>query len=132
MKAITICQPYAAAIMSGAKKVENRNWFTSHRGPLAIHAGKSKSWMDDFEAVSRSVPGLTHDSLMFGALLGFVQVIDCKPVTLYEHQYGYDEWAYGEFCWVLRNPVMLRKPLVMSGKLGLFDVPDDALEDVTR
>lgn len=39
MKAITVWQPHAEQIASGAKMIENRSWYTSHRGPLLIHAG---------------------------------------------------------------------------------------------
>ena len=45
MKALTICQPYPHLIMLGEKPVENRTWATSYRGPLAIHAGKSRQWL---------------------------------------------------------------------------------------
>jgi len=46
MKAITIQQPWAEMIARGLKRVENRTWRTSHRGPLAIHAGKSMATLD--------------------------------------------------------------------------------------
>lgn len=38
MKAITIWQPYAQAIVLGLKKFETRSWPTKYRGKLAIHA----------------------------------------------------------------------------------------------
>jgi len=40
MKALSIRQPWAWAIVAGHKKFENRSWKTSYRGPLIIHAGK--------------------------------------------------------------------------------------------
>lgn len=40
MKAITIIQPWATLIAIGAKRFETRSWATTHRGPIAIHAGK--------------------------------------------------------------------------------------------
>ena len=46
MKAITISQPWAHLIVRGEKRVENRTWPTEHRGPLAIHAGKSLAELD--------------------------------------------------------------------------------------
>lgn len=45
MKALTIQQPYASLIADGEKWVENRNWFTRYRGPLAIHAGKRSRYL---------------------------------------------------------------------------------------
>ena len=53
MKALTICQPYAEMIANHEKPIENRTWPTSYRGPLAIHAGKSRAWL----------PDLPHDQL---------------------------------------------------------------------
>lgn len=41
MKAITLTQPWATLIALEQKHIETRNWQTSYRGPLAIHAGKS-------------------------------------------------------------------------------------------
>src|SRR4029077_7780438 len=40
MKARTFRKPYAWAIIHGGKDIENRNWNTSYRGPLLIHAAK--------------------------------------------------------------------------------------------
>jgi len=45
MKAITIIQPWATLIAIGAKHIETRSWSTNYRGPLAIHAGKNKSFI---------------------------------------------------------------------------------------
>lgn len=40
MKALTLTQPWATLVATGAKRIETRSWSTSYRGPLAIHAGK--------------------------------------------------------------------------------------------
>lgn len=42
MKALTVHQPWATLIAIGAKRLETRSWSTSYRGPLAIHAAKSR------------------------------------------------------------------------------------------
>ncbi len=38
-KAITMIQPWASAIASAGKDIENRSWHSHYRGPIAIHAG---------------------------------------------------------------------------------------------
>ena len=38
MKAITIWQPWASLLATGAKRYETRGWATKYRGPIAIHA----------------------------------------------------------------------------------------------
>lgn len=40
MKAISLQQPWATMVAIGAKSIETRSWYTSYRGPLAIHASK--------------------------------------------------------------------------------------------
>jgi hypothetical protein len=39
MKALTVQQPWAWAIIHGTKRIENRTTAWKYRGPLAIHAG---------------------------------------------------------------------------------------------
>jgi len=46
MKALTLYQPWATLVAIGAKKIETRSWKTDYRGPLAIHAGKNKKYID--------------------------------------------------------------------------------------
>ena len=38
MKALSVWQPWASLLASGAKKYETRSWATHYRGPIAIHA----------------------------------------------------------------------------------------------
>lgn len=40
MKAISLWQPWASLIMTGAKTFETRSWATNYRGPLVICASK--------------------------------------------------------------------------------------------
>ena len=42
LKCLAIRQPWAWAVCSGAKDVENRTWMTEHRGPLAIQSSVAK------------------------------------------------------------------------------------------
>lgn len=39
MRALTIRQPWASLIATGAKTIETRPWRTDYRGPVLIHAG---------------------------------------------------------------------------------------------
>lgn len=50
MKALTITQPWSHLVMLGAKKIETRSWWASHRGEVAIHASKTyPRWARDYE-----------------------------------------------------------------------------------
>ena len=43
--ALTVCQPWAWAIMHAGKIYENRTWRDGYTGPLLIHAGKSQKYL---------------------------------------------------------------------------------------
>ena len=117
MKALTILQPWAWAIIHGPKRIENRSWRTHHRGPLLIHAGKSRArlctQLNDGTPVPRD--------LVFRAFLGMVDVVDCIPVA----EAGDDPFAEGPWCWILRNPRPLRETVPFRGAQLLWTVPDD-------
>jgi len=46
MKTLTLYQPWATLIALGEKRIETRSWYTSYRGPLAIHAGKTDDYIN--------------------------------------------------------------------------------------
>jgi hypothetical protein len=128
MKALTICQPYAALIVRGEKRVENREWPTSYRGPLAIHAGKSREWLDpDDEVAFRGV----GDPLVYGAIVGIARLVDVVHIERIERG-DYDSFypwlrehphTNGTWCWVLE--AVRRFPAVAwRGSQGLWDLPD--------
>jgi hypothetical protein len=52
VRAPTIRQPRAWAVVNAGKDVENRRWQTSHRGPLLTHAAKE----DDPAGVAQVLP----------------------------------------------------------------------------
>lgn len=145
IKALTVCQPYAHLIVTpyaelpiGAvrKRVENRRWWTRYKGPLLIHAGKSRKWLR---------PADTSDfpEMAFGAIVGIADLVDCVPVVsgfggkpavygarnrerypwLAEHFH-----TEGPYCWILENAVRFAKPIPYLGALNLFDVPTDLVK----
>jgi len=132
MKALTICQPYAALIVRGEKLVENREWPTNYRGRLLIHAGKSRQWLDDEDEREFAKRG---DPLAFGAVVGEAMLADvlhidhiqngnydAKYPWLREHMH-----AHGTWCWVLQDVQRYAHPVPWKGAQGLWDFPDDVL-----
>lgn len=120
MKALTICQPYPELILLGEKPIENREWVTSHRGQLLIHAGKSKAWMTDDDY--RRYP-----NLVYGAIVGRCDLVACLELdaawpTEYQHLKDH-EHANGPFCLVLENIKRFARPIPAQGALGLWRVP---------
>lgn len=144
MKAITICQPYAHLIVTGAKRVENRTWPTRYRGPLLIHAGKSRDWLDvqydDAGCEYDAAYNIHIDTMDFGAIVGRAVLADCvhrdtitadamKGCGLAVRYPWLDkhEHAEGPWCWVLVDVLRLEQAVPWRGAQGLFDVPNEVV-----
>lgn len=123
MKALTICQPYAELIARGDKPIENRTWPTNYRGPIVIHAGKSRDWLsgDQWE-----------EALPFGAIVATADLVAClslDPMERWPTRFvalANHEHANGPFCWILEN-IRRVEPIPYRGAQGLFDIPDSVL-----
>lgn len=116
MKALSIQQPWAWAVVTGRKSIENRPWRTHFRGRLLIHAAKRSQYLGQF---GEGEP--PRDQLAFGAIVGSVEVYDCVPVADVHGQ----RHAQGPYCWLLRDPQAFDVPVPFSGQQSLFNVPDD-------
>lgn len=116
-RVLTVCQPWAWAIIHGPKRVENRAWRTAYRGPLAIHAGKSRDWLCDTLDDGTPVP---HDQLEFGALLGWCMLWECLPAG----RVADNPSAKGPWCWLLGKPQPFQRPVPCLGKPGLWTLDE--------
>ena len=118
-KCLSVWQPWAWAIFHG-KGIENRNWPTRYRGPLLIHASKTKEGLDHLETLSENFKlYVLPNDLVFGAILGMVELYDCQ-YSLNPSRCGWGE--YDSHHWKLRNQVLLDQPIPFQGKQGLFTV----------
>jgi hypothetical protein len=120
MKCLSVRQPWAWLIIHGGKDVENRTWSTPYRGLLAIHASKVMTY-EEYEttayfALKRGILVPTRAQLVRGAIIGTVDLTDCVDA-----QSARSTWFFGPFGFVLANPRPL-PPLVVTGRLGLFDI----------
>lgn len=143
MRALTICQPYATLIVSGAKRVENRTWPTKYRGRIYVHAGKSRDWLS-----IKDVDGVDYCAhtqrpvaeLPFGAVIGIATLIDCLPVEAiragdHDRQYPWireHDHTKGPWCWVFAENPQALDPVPMRGAQGFFDINPLTLEDIAR
>ena len=138
MKALTVKQPWAWAIIHGGKDVENRSRATNHRGQLYIHAGlgyskeadesqpMQEAWINAAQnlSIERGAMGPLRKRDLFldyGALIGTVDVIGCHhSVTCFNRC---SQWAMaGHYHWELSNPHPLPYPLPDKGRLGIWNV----------
>ncbi len=127
MKALTIQQPWASAIIAGIKDIENRNWATYYTGPLAIHAGKAFFRNPIHENVMKILEKLGPlEELPRGVILGVVDFKGC-----FDHKRPFlatNPFAFGPVCWKLENPRALAEPIPYRGKQGLWTLPDEIME----
>ena len=137
MKVLSLRQPWASLIVMGDKRIENRSWPTDYRGRIAIHASARLGLRDWSEIVGGPpVPlaeGVILDdgtilpalsALPLGAILGSVEVVDCKrfeelPKRLRDDPHSEE----GGFCWLVENPRPLAEPYPCKGKLRLWESP---------
>ena len=98
MKALSIRQPHAEAIMRGVKPIEFRSRFTKIRGRIYIYASLGR-YSPQEEAEMLKMYGMTDvdcDDLSRGVLIGTVEIWDCT---------GNDR----DFHWHVRNPQRAEK-----------------------
>ena len=137
MRAFTVHQPYAYAIVAGLKCYETRPRRTNIRGRVAVHAGKAslnratRALSDRaFWELLGAVGGKTVD-LPLGAVVGTVEIVDCVPVeeivdTLTPLERALGDYSPGRFAWVLRNPQMFSKPIPARGKQSWWNWEEPA------
>ena len=144
MRAITVRQPWAWAIMHGGKDVENRsrNIAGAYRGPVAIHAGLAPFEQDNMASRAHRLAhgGEVDTRIVFGAIVGVVDLVDAHPSQRDENAWTNGDvdifpcspWAewHGPYHLVLTNPCPLRTPIPVRGRLGLWTLPDDVAAQV--
>jgi len=130
MKCLTVCQPFATALVYGVKDVENRPRKIGYVGPVLIHVGLSRKWLNQIKAddqLSRrlswlmGIAGSAVTDETFGCVLGVVDLMKpCPPEDL-----GDNNWASGPVCHPCCNAMVFTRPFPWRGALHLFEVPDD-------
>jgi len=112
---LSVRQPYAALIVSGAKNIENRSWYTDYRGTLLIHAAKRVPDAVELENVREDYDVSIPRNLEYGAIIG--------AVTLKEIYEEHDsKWFNGPFGWLLADPIRFDVPIACRGNTGLVFV----------
>jgi hypothetical protein len=128
MKAISIRQPWAWAILHAGKDIENRDRRWNLRGRIVVHASATMTRaemaaIDDIASFTGLKVPIVADFRaggLLGALIGTVEIIDC--VREYPSR-----WLFGPFGLVLREPRSFKTPIPYKGALGVMDVPDGIL-----
>src|SRR5882724_11330139 len=119
MKALTLHEPYASLIAYGWKEVETRDWYTSYRGLLAIHAALRQPDPTELSRVTFILgrkgfefPPLTFSErglqvqtpLPRGAVVCVCQLVACLPAPLVEYKAKQlKEWFQPKHGWELEK-----------------------------
>ena len=141
LRALTVRQPWAWAIIHGHKTVENRpRPIHSHRGPLAIHAGLN--WETDattdpalreaWDRYATSTLGKSSIEIRFGAVIGVVDLVGCHfhgdpevPCDAAGATLPCTPWSQpNRWHLELANPRRI-VPVPARGALSLWRLPED-------
>jgi hypothetical protein len=109
MKALTILQPYPWLIQNEYKRFETRGWYTSYRGPLAIHAGKR--FMLGAVNLKKHGIAVPLTEMHLGAVVAIADLVECWAIDGYGHDLNWqpgDNDAESKFYYVY--PASIREP----------------------
>lgn len=125
MKALACKQPWAYALVDGAKTIEVRSRRTDYRGPLLITASavpKNMFW-DDGEGGDLRL-------LHAGCMIGVVDLIDCRLMKKADDPASLGAYKASSYAWVMKTRGFC-VPGVLKSQLGIFDVPDSMVKMLT-
>lgn len=155
--ALTLWQPWATLMATGAKRIETRSW-PCPAGligkPLAIHAAKNfrkedqQLCMSDpfFQPLYQDVGGPGYqvpDKLPLGAVVAVVRVTACEPTAkirriarsapMPEQERAFGDYTDGRYGWFTELLRRFEEPIPARGAQGLWKwtVPAGALDGVT-
>lgn len=146
MKALSLTAPWGILAMLNLKGCETRSWYTSYRGPLAIHSAKRFPPVAQrlclrppfYQALTGAGyhVGLSvvndkfrHD-LPLGAVLATTHLLDCVPVEDFARRYprrdtarerAFGDFSEGRYIWILDTATRLAVPVPARGALGLWE-----------
>ncbi len=141
MKALSLWEPWASLIRTGAKTIETRSWPTNYRGKLLICAGRgglSKQGLrellslPEFKKGLLPIAGRAHGrtgglipkDLYFGKAVATVELYDCKPTEKCPNdEIGSNrplgDFSPGRYAWFLRLIDGSFEPFSVTGRQGL-------------
>jgi hypothetical protein len=118
MKALSVKQPWACAIINNGKNIENRTKCTKLRGRVAIHASLQRSHKLKSPLV-RISPRQKKNGCAEQSSGLLILLIALRSTA--------QKWFKGPFGYVLANPRSLLKPVRCKGALGFWEIPPNIL-----
>ncbi|MEU3708358.1 hypothetical protein AB0E82_39480 [Streptomyces anulatus] len=129
IRGISIKQPWATAILTGTKTIENRPQHWSWRGWVLLHAGQQTDRAAlRVPMVARTIRGR---NLTTGAVIGVARLTGC-----HRHPDGFPPctpWAQdGAWHLELSDVQALALPIPARGQLGPWKPSDDLIDQVLQ
>lgn len=131
IRAISVWQPWASLIATGAKQFETRSWATSYRGLIAIQA--AKRWTSEEYATTRYLktnfghilPDWPDMPLPLGAVVCVAQLVDVIPtekalLSIDAAERAFGSYGNGRYAWELHVVEMFDNPIPATGAQGLW------------
>lgn len=147
VKCISLHQPHATLWVRGPKRYETRDWHIHYRGWVAVHA--AKYWTAEYRTMCLGEPffstlfppGLTRGDVLMrpelwperGAIVGMVFIeasvkAEDPMLQLFlstnpnEREFG--NFEHGRKAWRAADHREFIHPIPLSGKQGLFNLPE--------
>lgn len=125
MKVLSIREPYATLIANKTKYIETRSWKTKYRGDIIIHSCKG------VYPIKEKIQHLVDKkNLKYGYMLCIATIVDCvyidekyakKIKSENIDNYLCGDYTPGRYAWILDNIRIIKEPIEISGKLGLWN-----------
>jgi len=144
VKALSIRQPWAYAILHLGKDVENRDWFRKFMigETFAIHASASMT-AGEFEAAyhfikERIGPETAEKLPMFakefvrGAIIGTARITHVISAEKVKKGLPVSKWFVGEYGLVFDQVRPLPEPIPCAGKLMFWEVPTVIVTQINK
>lgn len=130
LRAITLHQPWAWAILHAGKTVENRGWPLAWWATgkwFALHAGVAQSAEADDAEWIRTAFGLQVPASMGRGLVGLVKFGTAYKLEASPYSAGDGDrptpWECGPVCWPITDRLALPEPIAIRGAQGFWFVP---------
>lgn len=130
LPALSIRQPWAWLVVNGHKDIENRDWQTTFRGRILVHAGQTltgpgyqevKEFLRTNGLLTPDFPSFDDMKSMTGGIVGHVRITDCVATS---SSPWFVEGGYG-FVLADAKPLPFRP---WKGRLGFFNVPEGTVQ----
>lgn len=128
MKVLSLIEPWATLIKEGKKVIETRNWKTSYRGILYIHASSKKIKKNDTHTIEllKLIPNIP---MGYGNIICKCKLVDCiymdkdfiNQIKRNKVEYICGDYGLGRYAWILEDVKPLDIPIPAKGRLNIWN-----------